>query len=199
MGSSPTPGAIYNEYVPDLVIGNLKFTHVKNAYELLGDPVRNALANGELDQYLDEIYVAPIDPTLADTAQFCNYYKIGLEVSANTIVVEAKRADKKWYALCNILATTKADINKIVRKHLDAKRTSFASMEFATQTTKMEYGGIGPIGAPKDWPLLIDSRVLEPDFVVIGSGLRNSKIAIPGKVMDFLPGAQVLDGMAIEL
>ncbi len=182
-----------------VLIGKLEFRSVKDNLHLVADVVKEALQIGELSEHLDEIFVAEIDPNLADTAEFCEAYEIKPEESANTIVVQAKRADRKWFALCNILATTRADINKTVRKHLDAKGVSFAPMEMATELTQMEYGGIGPIGAPIDWPFLIDSRVLEQEYVVIGSGLRSSKIAISGKLMATLSNAVVLEHMAVEI
>ena len=182
-----------------VAIGKLNFLPVIENLELVAEPVRKCLTEGPFSQYADEIFVSEIDPGFADTAQFCEFYEIGLEVSANTIVVEAKRGDRRWYAMCNVLATTKADVNKAVRKFLEAKSVSFASMDFAVAETGMEYGGIGPIGAPESWPFLIDSRVLEPEYVVIGSGIRGSKIATSGKILSQLSNATVIDEMAINI
>jgi prolyl-tRNA editing enzyme YbaK/EbsC (Cys-tRNA(Pro) deacylase) len=63
------------------------------------------------------------------------------------------------------------------------------------EATGMEYGGITPIGLPMDWPVLIDSRVVEAELVVIGSGVRRSKILLPGALLARLPGAEVLEGL----
>ena len=142
---------------------------------------------------LQDILVSEIDGTLADTAAFCEHYDIGPDVSANCVIVEAKRADKVWYAACTILATTKVDVNNSVRRHLDARKISFAPMDTATTLTQMQYGGINPIGLPTDWPILIDTRVDTAEWVVIGSGLRSSKILVPGKLLASLPNATVLD------
>ena len=60
----------------------------------------------------------------------------------------------------------------------------------------MEYGGITPIGLPAGWPILVDRRVAESPQVVIGSGVRRSKIALPGRTLGELPGAVVLDDLA---
>ena len=180
-------------------IGKLAFSPVLEHLELIAPPVRECILNGSMSKFASEIFVAPIDPNFTDTAEFCTFYEIGLEVSANTIVVEAKRGDRRWWAMCNILANTRADINKTVRKDLDAKAASFAPMDFAVEKTGMEYGGIGPIGAPDEWPFLIDSRVLEPELVVIGSGIRGSKIAVSGNVLSELPTATVLESMATPI
>jgi prolyl-tRNA editing enzyme YbaK/EbsC (Cys-tRNA(Pro) deacylase) len=92
-----------------------------------------------------------------------------------------------------ISATDRADINGIVRKHLDARKVSFASMDFAVSSTGMEYGGITPIGLPPDWQIIIDSKVNDAGKVIIGSGLRGSKILVAGSLIAMLPNSIVLD------
>jgi hypothetical protein len=54
----------------------------------------------------------------------------------------ARRAEREWFAACLVLATTRADVNGIVRKHLGARKISFAPMDNAVSLTGMEYGGI---------------------------------------------------------
>jgi len=169
--------------------GNLDFQDVGDNPNLVAEPVRESIKLNKLSNLL----VAEIDAGLADTAAFCEHYKIGLEVSANCVVVEAKRADKTWYAACVLLATTRADINNIVRRHLDARKISFASMDTAVNLTKMEFGGITPIGLPADWPILVDSAVAKSEHVVIGSGIRGSKLLVPGKLFLSLPNTTVLN------
>ncbi len=144
------------------------------------------------------IKVAEIDPDFADTAQFCEQHGEPLSTSANCVVVAGKRAGELRYAACLVLASTRADINNRVRRHMDVRKVSFAPMETAVELTGMEYGGITPIGLPDDWPVLIDTRVIEQPYVIIGSGLRRSKISIPGAVLAQLPAAKVLDELATD-
>jgi prolyl-tRNA editing enzyme YbaK/EbsC (Cys-tRNA(Pro) deacylase) len=59
----------------------------------------------------------------------------------------------------------------------------------------MEYGGITAIGLPDGWPLLVDSAVAAAPAVVIGSGIRGSKLALPGELAARLPGAEVVEGL----
>ena len=66
---------------------------------------------------------------------------------------------------------------------------SFAPMDEATSQTQMEYGGITPIGLPADWPVLIDEAVAASGLVVIGSGIRGSKILIAGATVAAVPAA----------
>jgi prolyl-tRNA editing enzyme YbaK/EbsC (Cys-tRNA(Pro) deacylase) len=144
---------------------------------------------------LDQVRVAAIDPDLADTAAFCAAYGVALDASANCVVVAAKRAGETAYAACLVLATTRADINGLVRKHLGARKISFAPMDDAVARTGMQYGGITPIGLPADWPILIDPAVAASREVVVGSGIRGSKIWTPGAALALLPGAVVLPGL----
>jgi prolyl-tRNA editing enzyme YbaK/EbsC (Cys-tRNA(Pro) deacylase) len=60
----------------------------------------------------------------------------------------------------------------------------------------MEYGGITPIGLPDGWPILVDGRVARTPYVIIGSGVRHSKIALPGATLARLAGAQVIEDLA---
>jgi hypothetical protein len=63
----------------------------------------------------------------------------------------------------------------------------------------MAYGGITPVGLPAGWPVLVDAAVASAELVVIGSGTRGSKLAVPGALLAQLPGAQVLDGLGQPL
>lgn len=155
--------------------------------DLLADPVARAVA--ELG---GEAEVAEIDPELADTAAFCERYGVRLDESANCVVVAARRGGETRYAACMVLATMRADVNGVVRRHLDARKASFAPMAQAVELTGMEYGGITPLGLPGDWPVLVDTHVAEHPRVVIGSGVRRSKLAVSGATLAGLKGAEVL-------
>ena len=157
--------------------------------ELVAPPVAAAL--GGLD-----VLAAAIDPDLADTAEFCARYGVELADSANCVIIAGRRGEATRYAACVVLATTRADVNGVVRKRLDARKASFAPMDDAVRLTDMEYGGITPIGLPADWPVLVDAAVLARDAVVIGSGLRRSKIAVTPGILGALPNAEVIEGLA---
>jgi prolyl-tRNA editing enzyme YbaK/EbsC (Cys-tRNA(Pro) deacylase) len=144
---------------------------------------------------LAEIGVAEIDPALADTAAFCERYGVAPDESANCVVVAGRRDGETRMAACMILATTRADVNGLVRRELDVRKASFAPMAEAVALTGMEYGGITPIGLPADWPILVDEAVAKTPRVVIGSGVRRSKLTLPGAALASLPGAVVLDGL----
>jgi prolyl-tRNA editing enzyme YbaK/EbsC (Cys-tRNA(Pro) deacylase) len=179
-------------------MGTLKTEPARTRPDLLAEPVVAALAGWPADAAVpvDDVLVAPIDPTLADTAAFCQAYDVGPDVSANCVVVAGKRGGEVRYAACVVLATTRADVNGTVRRLIDARKASFAPMDDAVAQTGMEYGGITPIGLPAGWPVYVDARVAATPYVIVGSGVRHSKIALPGAALGLLPGAQVVEGLA---
>ncbi len=136
--------------------------------------------------------VASIDVTLADTAAFCTAYDVAPESSANCVIVAGRRGDVTTYAAVLVLATMRADVNGVVRRALDARKCSFAPHDDAVALTGMEFGGITPVGLPAGWPVLVDEAVLTAGDVVIGSGLRSSKLLLPADQLLHLPGAQAL-------
>jgi prolyl-tRNA editing enzyme YbaK/EbsC (Cys-tRNA(Pro) deacylase) len=177
------------------VLGTLSAVPALDRPDLLGDPVAHAL------KLLDPadaalVGVAEIDPALADTAAFCEKYGSPLDASANCVVVAGKRAGEVRFAAALVLATTRADVNGVVKRRLDVRKASFAPMDEAVALTGMEYGGITPVGLPAEWPVLIDRRVAEAPELVIGSGIRGSKLLISGAALAALPGAEVIEDLA---
>jgi prolyl-tRNA editing enzyme YbaK/EbsC (Cys-tRNA(Pro) deacylase) len=174
------------------MIGRLETTPARDRADLLAAPVAAALAAGALPG----AEVAQIEPDHADTAALSEAYDVPMELSANCVIVTGRRGQQQRHAACVVLANTRVDVNNVVRRHLEARKASFASTDFATEATGMEYGGITPVGLPADWPVLVDSRVVESTVVVIGSGVRGSKLVVAGKALADLPGAEVIDGLA---
>jgi prolyl-tRNA editing enzyme YbaK/EbsC (Cys-tRNA(Pro) deacylase) len=162
--------------------------------DLLAAPVVVAL-RALPAQLSGAITVASIDPALADTAAFCERYGVLPRESANCVVVAGRRGETTTLAACVVLATTRADVNGLVRRLLDVRKISFASMDVAVSASGMEYGGITPIGLPVEWPLFIDRAVVDAGDVVVGSGVRRSKIVVAGTTLAALPNARVIDGL----
>jgi prolyl-tRNA editing enzyme YbaK/EbsC (Cys-tRNA(Pro) deacylase) len=176
-------------------IGSLTAVPALTRPDLLAAPVASALAAlGEA--VAGEIGVAEIDPGVADTAAFCERYGVGPAESANCVVIAGKREGQTRYAACVILATTRADVNNVARRELDVRKASFAAMDVAVAESGMEYGGITPIGLPVTWPVLVDALVADTPAVVIGSGVRRSKLILAGKLLASLPGIRVIEALA---
>lgn len=171
--------------------GNLTWVPALNHPELVAPPVAAALPS------VPGARVAEIDAHLADTAAFCDAYDVAPEASANCVVVEGRRGDRTTHAAVLVLATDRADINRVVRRHLGVRKISFADQALAERLTGMEQGGITPVGLPADWPVLVDARVVAAGPVVIGAGVRAAKLLVEGAALATLPGAEVLE-LAME-
>jgi prolyl-tRNA editing enzyme YbaK/EbsC (Cys-tRNA(Pro) deacylase) len=148
-----------------------------------------------LDESGLEYEVMACDPDLADTAVFCERYNFPLENSVNTILVKAKTGGER-FAACVLLANTRLDVNRVVRKRLEARRVSFAGADETRELTGMEIGGVTPICLPEDLPLWIDRRVMEAEYIILGSGNRSSKIKISPRIFDQVASCTIIDGLA---
>lgn len=156
--------------------------------DLLAPAVQRAI------ERIPEALVFEIDPVLADTAALCEAYDLPLECCANCVIVSGRRGDDERTIACMALATTRVDVNKTVRKRLDVRKASFAPMEFAVEGSGMEYGGITPVGLP--WPIWVDAAVDASPWICIGSGVRHSKLLVPGDSLALLADAEVVPGLA---
>jgi prolyl-tRNA editing enzyme YbaK/EbsC (Cys-tRNA(Pro) deacylase) len=166
--------------------GTLDWLPAHDHPELLAPPVARVIGSAPSAE------VAVIDPSLADTAAFCEAYDSDPAHSANCVVVAGKRSGELRCAAVLVLATDRADVNSVVRRHLDVRKISFMPMDEAVSTTGMEYGGITPLGLPDDWPVLVDEGVAAAGRVVIGSGIRGSKLLVDAAELVRLPTAAVL-------
>jgi prolyl-tRNA editing enzyme YbaK/EbsC (Cys-tRNA(Pro) deacylase) len=141
------------------------------------------------------VQVAEIDPDLADTAALTEAYDLPLSVSANCVVVSGRRGGEERIAACVVPADTRADVNNLVKRTLDVRKASFLPMDRAVEETGMEYGGITPVGLPASWRVLVDAAVLDVELAIVGSGVRRSKLVLPGAHLASLPNAEVVEGL----
>ena len=139
--------------------------------------------------------VVPCDPELADTAAFCEAYGYGLDQSANAIVVVGK-SDPRVYVACLVLATTRLDVNGVVRKRLGVKKASFASGDETIELTGMAIGGVTPFGLPPNLANWIDERIMSVPQVIVGGGSRDRKLLVPPQSLANLPAAEVVPDLA---
>ncbi|MET9773101.1 YbaK/EbsC family protein [Streptomyces sp. NPDC006367] len=173
-------------------------TPAPDCLDELTSPVADAVRHWRGSVPAGEILYVDTDPQWADTAVFVEHYgRELLEQSANCVVVAGKRGGGTTLAACVVLSTTRVDVNGVVRRHLGARKASFAPMDTATGETGMEYGGITPLGLPADWPVLVDAAVVDLPYVLVGSGRRRGKLLVPGKAFAELPGAAVLEGLGV--
>jgi prolyl-tRNA editing enzyme YbaK/EbsC (Cys-tRNA(Pro) deacylase) len=171
--------------------GTLDFTPALDSPTLLAEPAAAALQSADAMEAAS-VLVAAIDPGVADTAAFCERYEISMADGANCVIVQARRGERTWYAACLVRGSDRLDVNGAVRRHLGARKLSFAPMDDAVALTGMDYGGITPIGVPSDWPILVDESVAGHDRLIVGSGIRGSKLLVSGAFLASLPNAEVL-------
>ena len=158
------------------------------------DPQKDSLAR-TLEALGIEYSIQECDPELADTQVFVQHYDFAIEDCANTIIVKSKTGERK-YAACVVLAHCRLDVNRTVRKKLQARRVSFAGAEETETITGMTVGGVTPIGLPKDLPLWIDSSVMEREKIVLGGGSRSWKIIVSPKIFTLTPSTEIVPGLA---
>jgi prolyl-tRNA editing enzyme YbaK/EbsC (Cys-tRNA(Pro) deacylase) len=174
-------------------LGTLRSLPVLEHPHLVGDPVAAALSAWA---HAHRVAVVEIDPALADTATLTDAYDLPLGASANCVVVAGRRDGEERVAACVVRADTRVDVNSCVKRTLDVRKASFLAMDRAVQESGMEYGGITPIGLPGSWRLLVDPRVADIDVAIIGSGVRRSKLLLPGTLLAELPAAELVPGLA---
>ena len=173
-------------------IGALESLPALSHPELLAPPVHEALRDWP---GATEIAVVQIDPEYADTAAMSQKYDVPMADGANCVVVMGRREGQERLAACVVRADTRADVNNLVKRTLDVRKASFLSMDRAVEESGMVYGGITPVGLPEPWRVLVDDACLDIPAAVIGSGVRRSKLLVPGPLLAELPRAEVLSGL----
>ncbi|WP_028048085.1 YbaK/EbsC family protein [Cellulomonas sp. URHD0024] len=187
-----------------MTLGTLTWTRALDHPDLLAPSTLatiTAWAAGDA-AVADAVLVTEIDPDLADTATLTESFALPPAASANCVLVAGRREGEERVAACVVRATTRADVNNAVKRLLDVRKASFLPMDRAVEESGMEYGGITPLGLPGRYRVLVDARVALDDpaagpTVIIGSGLRRSKIALPGALLAGAPGVEVIEGLAL--
>jgi prolyl-tRNA editing enzyme YbaK/EbsC (Cys-tRNA(Pro) deacylase) len=175
-------------------LGTLTTEPVLDHLDLVGRPVATFLEGWE---HAPEVGVVAIDPTLSETSSTVDVYGVPWERGANCVVVMGRREGQERTAACVVRGDTRADVNNRVKRILDVRKCSFLDHDRAVAESRMEYGGITPVGVPEEWRLLIDARVPATETVLIGSGIRGSKLILPGHLLALLPGAEVVEDLAL--
>jgi prolyl-tRNA editing enzyme YbaK/EbsC (Cys-tRNA(Pro) deacylase) len=174
-------------------LGTLTTEPALDRLDLVAAPVAAFLRQWE---HAGEVGVVAIDPALAETSATVDVYGVPWERGANCVVVMGKRDGQERTAACVVRGDTKADVNNRVKRLLDVRKCSFLDHDRAVAESGMEYGGITPLGLPQEWRLLVDTRVVGTETVLVGSGIRGSKIILPGRLVALLPRVEVVEDLA---
>ncbi len=152
--------------------------------------IRETLESSALDY---EVWAC--DENLTDTVTFCEHYGASLENSVNAILIKSKTGEEK-FALCVIAAQARLDVNRTARKKLRARKVSFASAQDTLDMTRMEIGGVTPLGLPQGLPVWVDAEVMDLEYVILGGGNKTSKIKVSPKILKSIPGVEIVPELA---
>ena len=160
----------------------------------------NLVSDSALHAYKElnnkNVLVAEIDPAFMNGMQFCEQYEVDPSDGANCVIVEAVRGENKTYVAVVVPVGQKADLNGKVKKYLDVKRVSFANLDKVIEETGMEYGSITPFGLPNNYKVLIDSKIMNKEYLIIGGGKQISKIRVPTMIFKELKNIEVIENLS---
>ena len=147
-----------------------------------------------LEHYGEPYEVIEIDPAYADTALFCEKYGYPPEQSANTIIVGTKK-EPKQYSASVVRATARLDVNHCVKQLMGNARVSFAPADETAALTGMMIGGVTALALPEGMPVYVDPGLMGLDYIILGGGSRSKKIRVAPRVLERIPGAEVIEGL----
>jgi prolyl-tRNA editing enzyme YbaK/EbsC (Cys-tRNA(Pro) deacylase) len=176
--------------VGTFTLGTLRTVPASAAPDLIAAHVLEVLRASGLQ---DAVGVVEIDPTLSDTAATEAAYGLEPHMLANCVIVTGKRDGEERIAACVVPSTTRADINNLVKRRLDVRKASFMPREDAVEKSGMEFGAITPVGLPDGWPIYVDAAIATTPLLIVGSGIRKSKLVIPGELFARLPGVELVE------
>ncbi len=179
-------------------IGKLNFKPIIDNIDLVPKCIYNYVLNFNDESQKNKFLVTEIDPNYADGEMLCSYYDIDKKYGYNCLIVECKRNETIKYCALLVPIGYQYNMGSVVRKYTNSRVVSVAPLEYVLNTTNMEYGSITPIGLPSDWEILVDSKIIENDYVIVGGGLKKSKILLPTSLLLSLDNVKVIEGLKKE-
>ena len=113
-------------------------------------------------------------------------------------MVASKKEPRKFGA-CVVKATTRLDVNHSVRALLGATKVSFASADETKALTGMMIGGVTVFALPPELPIYVDDKLMQREWVILGSGSRSSKIKISPEVFRRIRNATIVPGLSVDI
>lgn len=142
--------------------------------------------------------VIACDPNLPDSRAFGEQHGMPLHRIANTILLASRRGGER----CGVFvvpADARLDVNGRAKRLMGASKVSFASHDQTHELTGMELGSVSPFGLPAGLAIFVDERVLSNSFVVVGSGVRRSRLQIPSSAFRLIPEAELVTGLSLPV
>lgn len=169
---------------------HLDFKPVKDHQELVSESVFKVASTSP------DVLVGQIDPQYMNGTALSDHYDVNLEDGANCIVVRGKRGETRTTAAVLVPVGYRADLNGLVCEKLDAKKVSMAPLEEVIAESGMEYGSITPVGLPESWKILIDSRLMEKEAIIVGGGKQISKLRVTTAFLNQLPNVEIVKNLS---
>lgn len=176
--------------------GNLEFKPILENKNLVSKNILEFIDNNFENK--NEIFVVKIDHKYAGGEEFCEHYNIDKMDGFNCLIVSCKRKDVVKYCALLVPVGYRYDMSGVVKKYTDSRKVAVAPLDYVLEKTNMEYGSITPIGLPSEWKILIDSKINDVKYVVLGSGLKHSKLLINTKLLLSMNNVEVIDKIAKE-
>jgi prolyl-tRNA editing enzyme YbaK/EbsC (Cys-tRNA(Pro) deacylase) len=174
----------------------LAFFPVIDRPDLVAPTVLSAVKNWRGQTPVTDIKVAEIDPAFCGGEDLCEHYGVDPSAGANCLIVEAKRGADKTYCACLAPVGQKMDLGGTLRRHVGARLVSMAPLDFVLETTGMEHGSVTPVGLPEDWKIFLDASLVSVPRLIVGGGLRKSKLQLPSAALLELLNASALAGLS---
>ncbi len=175
---------------------SLNFKPITENPHIVSDSVVKLIQSWKGSVPVSELLCTEIGPEFTGSKEFCEHYNIDPSDGANCIIIEVVRGSNKSLACCLTPIGGKADLNGIVRKHFNARRVSFAPLEQVVEETGMEYGSSTPFGLPDSYPILIDSKIMKNEKIIVGGGKKISKLLLPTAVFSELTNTEIIEGLS---
>lgn len=176
----------------------LDFKKVIENKELVSEVTYNYINKFFSKEEKDNILVAEINSEFMDGIKLFGKYNLEGKMGVNCLICECKRGENIVYAALLVPTGCKYNMSTTVRKHTNSRVVSVAPLDYVIKKTNMEYGSINPIGLPDNFKIFIDSKVLESEIIVCGSGLKKSKLSLPSSYLLKLNNSEVLENLAKE-
>lgn len=170
---------------------NLEFKKVKNNSHLVSNTVYKEIVN--LDEDL-EFNVCEINPLECNSYDFCEKYDVDPKMGLKCLIVEAFKKDGNELIALMVPINYKYNM-ALIRKKLGAREVSVAKEEEVIKITEMECGSITGIGLPKEMKKFVDSVIFENYYIMMGSGLKKSKLYFPSKYLLQVANLEVIEGL----
>lgn len=167
---------------------NLEFKNAKDNPDLVAKSVYKEIINSN-----EDFNVCEINPLECNSYDFCRKYNVDPKIGIKCLIVEIIKKDGNELVALMVPIDYKYNMS-LIRKMFKAREVSVAKEEVISKTN-MECGSITGIGLPKEMHKFVDSIVFENEYIMMGSGLKKSKLYFRSKYLLKINNLEVLEDL----